>query len=86
MKRKNRILIAACTAAVLTVTSAAAVFAADAEPAKSSIEDMTASEYGVINSAGIDREEHDKGHIYVGVAITDGAVDEANSNWADRAV
>ena len=86
--KRTKIYVAVLTAAVLTFGSAFAVFAA--EPAADgamntyTIEDLTASDFVTNNSAGVNRGDHDLGRIYVGVAITDGAVDEANSNWADR--
>ena len=88
MKKRIKILAAVLTAATLAAGSFSAVFAAepaaDAELEKVNVEDLTASDFVTNNSAGVDRGDHDLGHIYIGVAITDGAVDEANSNWADR--
>ena len=81
MKRR-KVLFTFCIAAVLAVTSAFAAFADDMTV--TDVDDMTASEFVTNNSAGVDRGDKDLGHIYIGAAITDGAVDEANSNWADR--
>ena len=89
MQKRNKMIFAACTAAALVVTSSFTAFAAEPAPGAqaglnvSSIEDMTVSEFGT-NNTTVNREEHDMGHIYVGVAVTDGEIDETNSNWADR--
>ena len=88
MKKGNKVFAAAVVAAGFVVTTSFSAFAA--EPAMdlqgldaSSIADMQVSEFGS-NNTTTNRAEHDTGHIYVGVALTDGVVDEANSNWADR--
>lgn len=89
MYRKRKMILAAGMAAALVAASSFTAFAA--EPAAqaglevSSIEDMQVSEFGT-NNTDTGREEHDTGHIYVGVAVTNGEIDEANSNWADKAV
>ena len=88
MRRRNKAIVAVVATASLVLTSAMAVWA-NPEPAEgldtASIEDMTVSTYGnnISNGAG-GRDDHDTGYIYVGASISDGAVDEENSNWADK--
>ena len=89
MKRRNKVFAAAVVTTCFVATAAFSAFAA--EPAVkmegleiSSIADMSVSEFGT-NNTDTGRAEHDTGHIYVGIAATDGVIDEANSNWADKA-
>ena len=90
MRRRSKVFSAAVVAASLVAATSFSAFGAEAAVDVSaldvsSVADMTVSGFGT-NNTDTGRAEHDTGHIYVGVAVTDGEVDEANSNWADRAV
>ena len=89
MKKQNKAILAGFMSVAMAAAGSFTAFAAQPAPAADSLEassiaDMQVSEFGN-NNGDSTRDEHDTGHIYAGVAITDGQVDEANSNWADRA-
>ena len=88
MRRRNKALVAGIATASLVLTSAMAVWA-NPQPAEGldavSIEDLEVSEFGNnISNSAQQRDDHDTGYIYIGAAISDGELDEENSNWADR--
>ena len=71
MKTSKKVLsLVLCAAMVLALSFT--TFAA-------SIDEMTVSDFQTSNSDT--GRAQDLGHVYVGYAITDGAQDEANSNW-----
>ena len=48
----------------------------------SSIDDMTAA--GIYNLASDQGRSQDSGHVYIGISVVNGALDQTDSNWADR--
>lgn len=48
----------------------------------SSVDDMTAAD--IYNLASDQGRSQDSGHVYIGIAVENGTLDTANSNWADR--